>query len=82
MAKKLNTYVHAVEKDDKGEVTNQGVFGPDDDLAKPENAWVEKAITNPDVWDNGDSESDEPAGSRDAAPKPAPRTPAVKPPTK
>lgn len=49
--RKLNTYVHAVERNDKGEITNQGVFGPDDDLSKPENAWVENAITNPDVWE-------------------------------
>lgn len=60
MAKKLNTYVHAVERNDKGETTNQGVFGPDDDLSKPENSWVEKAITNPDVWDDG-QRGDEPA---------------------
>jgi hypothetical protein len=66
MAKKLNTSVHAVERNDKGEVTNSGVFGPDDDLSKPENTWVEKAITNPDVWDTTDSErtgADQPVGN-------------------
>ena len=58
MPRKLNTYVHAVETNDKGEITNQGVFGPDDDLSKPENRWVEKAITNPDVWQGSDEQAD------------------------
>lgn len=62
MAKKLNTYVHAVERNDKGEITNQGQFGPDDDLSKPENAWVEKAITNPDVWVDGKDDDGKDAG--------------------
>jgi hypothetical protein len=50
---KLNTHVHVVERDDQGNVTNSGTFGPNDDLSRPENAWVEKAITNPDVWEQG-----------------------------
>jgi hypothetical protein len=55
MAKKLNTYVHAVQRDDQGNVTNSGVFGPDDDLSG-DNAWATKAITNPDVWADGDDD--------------------------
>lgn len=53
MARKLNTYVHAVERDDKGNTTQSAVFGPDDDVP----SWAQKAITNPDVWDG---EADEP----------------------
>ncbi|MEU1240049.1 hypothetical protein ABZ388_06790 [Micromonospora parva] len=60
MAKKLNTYVHAVEVavDDKGNrsVARSATFGPDDDMSKSENAWAVKAITNPDVWEGGPSE--------------------------
>ena len=52
---KLKTYVHVVERDDKGNVTNEGTFGPDDDLSKKENRWVAKAITNPDVWADGEA---------------------------
>ena len=74
MAKKLATYVHVVERDDEGNTTNQGVFGPEDDLSKPENAWVEKAITNPDVWqeagDEPDKAADAPAAKSRTAPKP------------
>lgn len=60
MSRKLNTSVHVValsDPDARGnrEVTNQGVFGPDDDLP----GWAEKAITNPDVW--ADSSEDGPA---------------------
>jgi hypothetical protein len=69
MAKKLKVHVHAVERDDQGNTTNSGTFGPDDDLSKPENAWVEKAISNPDVWEDG--QDDEPA----AQPEPARRSP-------
>lgn len=64
MAKKLNTFVHVVERDENGNTTNSGTFGPGDDLSKPENAWVEKAITNPAVWDD-DGEGD---SGEDAAP--------------
>jgi hypothetical protein len=56
MARKLNTYVHAHAVDDKGNVQSQ-VFGPDDDVP----AWARKAITNPDVWGNGNEEADEPS---------------------
>ena len=73
MARKLNTYVHAVEKDDKSNVTNSGTFGPDDDLSKPENGWVEKAITNPDVWEddnNGAAIKGDAAPARKAAGRP------------
>lgn len=56
MPKKLNTYVHVVERDDDGNQKNAGVFGPDDTLP----AWAVKAITNPDVWAEGsDDDSDE-----------------------
>ena len=71
MAKKLKTFVHAVERDDKGALTGRsGTFGPDDDLGKAENTWVEDAITNPDVWQ--DSRDDRPA----ADPAPVRRSPA------
>lgn len=60
MVKRLNTYVHVVEKNDKGEITNQGVFGPDDDLGKSENAWVTKAITNKSVWAHGSGDEPDP----------------------
>jgi hypothetical protein len=56
MARKLTTFVHAVEANDRREITNQGVFGPDDDLPD----WARKAITNPNVWD-GDQDDDAPA---------------------
>jgi hypothetical protein len=64
--RKLNTTVHAVEVDEKGQQTGQqGVFGPDDDLP----GWARKAITNPDVWEGSDDEppaggEDKPAGAR------------------
>lgn len=47
MAYQLNTFVHVVERDGKGEVVRTGQFGPGEDLP----AWAAKAITNPDVWD-------------------------------
>ena len=54
MARKLNTFVTAHERDDKGELTGQsGTFGPDDTLP----GWAAKAITNPDVWE-GSEESE------------------------
>lgn len=46
MPRKLNTFVHVVARDDEGNQTNAGVFGPDDTLP----AWARDAITNPDVW--------------------------------
>lgn len=60
MPRKLTTYVHAHAVDSDGNVQSQ-VFGPDDDVP----SWARKAITNPDVWDDGeddgeDDESDEP----------------------
>lgn len=67
MAKKLKIHVHAVERDDKGNVTNSGVFGPDDELP----SWAEKAITNPDVWD-GTADPQLPVSV--AGPKPPPRS--------
>jgi hypothetical protein len=71
VAKRLNTYVHVVEKNDKGEITNQGQFGPDDDLSKPENAWVEKAVENPDVWadDKADTKDDKAEAGDKQAPQ-------------
>lgn len=57
MAKKLNTFVHAVERDDKGTTTRSGTFGPDDDLSG-DNAWVLDAVDNPDVWSDGDNGPD------------------------
>ncbi|MEU8186018.1 hypothetical protein [Micromonospora carbonacea] len=57
MAKKLKTYVHVAERDDEGALTGRaGTFGPDDKLEP----WAERAITNPDVWADGD-EADDPA---------------------
>lgn len=63
MARKLKTSVHVVERDDKGNVTNSGTFGPDDDLSTKENSWVEKVITNPDVWADGSDDDPDPADS-------------------
>lgn len=51
---RLNTYVHAVELNDKAERTGrEQVFGPDDDLSTPENDWALAAITNDAVWADG-----------------------------
>lgn len=53
MPKKLNTYVHVVERDDTGNQTNAGTFGPNDTVPD----WAVRAITNPDVWaQDGDDE--------------------------
>lgn len=54
MAKKLNTFVHAVERDEQNNVTRSQVFGPDDTVP----SWAQKAITNPDVWAGEDDASD------------------------
>ena len=74
MAKKLKTHVHAVERNDQGEITNQGTFGPDDDLSKPENRWVEKAVSNPDVWEGSDDQADA-AEDQNAKPRTPPKAP-------
>lgn len=63
MARKLNTFVHAVERDDKGNTTNSAVFGPNDTVP----GWARKAITNPDVWDGEDGDEEE----DDASERPA-----------
>lgn len=56
MGKKLNTYVHAVERDDQGNTTRSQVLGPDDTVP----GWAQKAITNPDVWaDESDEDTDD-----------------------
>lgn len=56
MPKKLNTFVHVVERDEDGNQGRSGIFGPDDKLEP----WAAKAITNPDVWAEGsDDDSDE-----------------------
>jgi hypothetical protein len=52
MPKKLNTYVHAVELNDKGEIVNQGQFGPDDDLPD----WARRSISAPGVWEGTDDQ--------------------------
>lgn len=43
---RLNTHVHVVELDEKGNTVRSGVFGPDDEVPD----WAVAAITNPDVW--------------------------------
>jgi hypothetical protein len=64
---KLNTFVHAVEVDASGARTGRDkVFGPDDDLNKPENAWALAAITNPDVWDGAKPPRREPPAATGA----------------
>ena len=61
MGKKLNTYVHAVARDDQGNVTKSGVFGPNDKVPD----WAVKAIENPDVWtDDSDDEPAEPQAAQ------------------
>jgi hypothetical protein len=68
---KLNTFVHAVEVDSKGNRTGRDqVFGPDDDLSTPENEWALAAITNKDVWADGnipEREAPEPVESDEVA---------------
>jgi hypothetical protein len=57
----LNTFVHAVELDDKGQQTGKaGTFGPNDDVP----GWAVKSITNPDVWQHEDDQAEEPAPAR------------------
>ncbi len=58
--RKLKTFVHAVERDDKGNETNNAVFGPNDDVP----AWAQKAITNPDVWADDSDEPEEPQAAQ------------------
>jgi hypothetical protein len=56
--RKLTTFVHAVEVDDKGQQTGKsGTFGPGDELPD----WAAKSITNPDVWDSPEETGDQPA---------------------
>lgn len=64
MARKLNTFVHAVERDDKGNTTNSQVFGPNDTVP----GWARKAITNPHVWEGDDEDGD---GDDDPSERPA-----------
>jgi hypothetical protein len=62
MGYRLNAYVHAVEYDDKGGRTGrEQVFGPDDNLSAPENEWALTAISNPDVWVDGNAPKRKPA---------------------
>jgi hypothetical protein len=65
MSRRLNTYVHAVERDDRGNTTQAAVFGPDDEVPD----WAQTAITNPDVW--ADDEDAGPAAEPDKPAKPA-----------
>ncbi|MET0426273.1 MAG: hypothetical protein ABW046_20560 [Actinoplanes sp.] len=59
--RKLNTFVHVVELDDKGQQTGKaGTFGPDDDVP----GWASDAITNPDVWAGEEDKAEEPAPAR------------------
>lgn len=44
---KLNTHVHAVERNPDGSQGRTGHFGPGDEVPD----WAQKAITNPDVWE-------------------------------
>lgn len=46
----LNTYVHAVERDEQGNPGRSQQFGPGDQVPD----WARAAITNPDVWDGED----------------------------
>lgn len=62
MVKRLKTHVHAVERDEQGTTTNSAVFGPDDTVP----AWARKAITNPDVWDDGEDDEDDDLSERPA----------------
>lgn len=48
MTYRLSTFVTAVEQGGKGRT---GTFGPETDLSAPENSWLLKAISNPNVWD-------------------------------
>lgn len=50
MARKLTTYVHAVEIDESGNTARSGVYGPDDTVPD----WARAAISNPDVWEGDD----------------------------
>lgn len=53
-SKTLTCYVH-VAHPDTGEIQ---IFGPDDEVP----AWAVKAITNPDVWDDGETAESDAAG--------------------
>ncbi len=59
---RLNTYVHAVEYDDKGARTGrEQLFGPDDDMSAKDNEWALASISNPDVWVEGKAPKERPA---------------------
>lgn len=59
---RLNTYVHAVEYDDKGQRTGrEQTFGPDDDMSAKDNEWALASISNPDVWAEGKAPKVRPA---------------------
>lgn len=47
--RKLNTHVTVHRRGDDGEVLESQTFGPDDD--RP--SWADKAITNPNVYEDG-----------------------------
>lgn len=66
MGWRLSTYVHAVARDDAGQLTGQSAtFGPGDALPD----WAVAAISNPDVWaERGDSPDPEPEPKAPAAP--------------
>jgi hypothetical protein len=56
MAKKLNINVHAVERDSNGDLTGRSeVFKAGDTVP----AWARQAITNPDVWDDGEDDTED-----------------------
>jgi hypothetical protein len=44
----LATYVHVADEND-----TMHVFGPDDDMSKPENQWAVGKIVNPKAWVGG-----------------------------
>jgi len=61
MARKLRTNVTVHRRDEHGDPTGESVtVGPDHDLSQPEYAWVEDAITNPDVWEDSAEDSPRP----------------------
>lgn len=60
MPKRLNTFVHVVDRDADGNELHNATFGPDDKLP----AWAVKAITNPDVWADGSDDDEEIAVER------------------
>lgn len=65
----LNTFVHAVERDETGGIGRSQVFGPGD----PVPDWARAAITNPDVWDGDEEPSTAPSTAPVTAVKEPPR---------